>query len=301
MSNYAGSTGNRESERKMGAKMKWLIGGGSVLVVFFSVVFFGMLRSAKPDAGHEIVLVHKPLLFGSGGIDPEPVRTGQQYIWWTTEGVDVDVQPQQFEVKFDDLMSSDGVPLDFDSVIRLQVTDSVALIKNFGPKWYEKNVESVLKNRVRQAVRQHGMNETAISTVAIEEIDAAVSEAMAQYLEGAQLPVRLIDVTVGKANPPDAIKTQRVETAAQEQRKTTEAKRDQAEKSRKAAEQSRAEADNAYRNAMGLSPELFVALEAVKMQREVCATSGAHCSFIIGDTGRVVPTINTDQPTSPAQ
>jgi hypothetical protein len=40
-------------------------------------------------------------------------------------------------------MSSDGVPLDFDAVIRLQVTDSVRLIANFGEKWFESNVGAV--------------------------------------------------------------------------------------------------------------------------------------------------------------
>jgi regulator of protease activity HflC (stomatin/prohibitin superfamily) len=133
------------------------------------------IESVKPDAGHEAVLIEKPLIFGHGGVDPVPVKTGRQYVWWTTEHVIVNMQPLQYQVHFDDLMSSDGVPLDFDAVIRLQITDSVLLIKNFGPKWYENNIEKEFSNRVRQAVRKHGMNETAISTVAIDAIDTEVS------------------------------------------------------------------------------------------------------------------------------
>jgi hypothetical protein len=68
------------------------------------------------------------------------------------------------------------------------------------------------------------------------------------------LPVTLINVTVGRALPPDAIKHQRIETAQQEQRVLTEGQTKLAEDARKAAEQSRADADNAYRNALGLSP-----------------------------------------------
>lgn len=30
-------------------------------------------RTVQPDAGHEAVLVRKPLIFGSGGVDPTPV------------------------------------------------------------------------------------------------------------------------------------------------------------------------------------------------------------------------------------
>ena len=143
--------------------------------------------------------------------------------------------------------------------------------------------------RVRQAVRRHGMNETAISTRAIEDIDKEVSDAIDAYLVEAKLPVKKIQMTVGKANPPDSVKNQRIETAAQEQRALTEAKRKLAEDARKMAEQSRAEADNAFRNAMQMSPEQYLRLEAIKMQREVC--HGGKCAFIITD-GRVTPIVN---------
>jgi len=106
------------------------------------------------------------------------------------------------------------------------------------------------------------------------------------------LPVRLLNITVGKANPPDAVRDQRVETAQQEQRVLTEQKRDLAEKSRKAAEQSRAEADNAYRNAMNLSPAQFVEMERIKMQTAVCAQRDAKCTFILG--AEVKPVVNVN-------
>src|SRR2546429_7360718 len=38
------------------------------------------------------------------------------------------------------------------------------------------------------------------------------------------LPLKLVTMTVGRANPPDAIKHQRIETAAQEQRSNTDRK-----------------------------------------------------------------------------
>ena len=84
-------------------------------------------------------------------------------------------------------------------------------------------------------------------------------------------------MTVGRANPPDAIKNQRIETAAQEQRANTEKQRKLAEDQRLQAELSRANADNAYRNQMSLSPEQFLRLEAIHMQatcaRRVAARS----------------------------
>jgi regulator of protease activity HflC (stomatin/prohibitin superfamily) len=237
-------------------------------------------RSVAPDAGQVAVLVDKPVFFGHGGIRAQAVETGRTYVWFSTSAIYVNTQPQQYEADFKDLMSSDGVPLDFHAGIRLQVVDAVDLVRNFGQRWYANNVEQEFFNRVRTAVKKHGMNETAINTSAVEEIDAEVSREMEAYLHSAKLPLRLIKVTVGKANPPDAVRNQRVETAQQEQRVLSEQKRDLAERARKAAEASRAEADNAYRNALGISPAQFVELERIKMQQDVCKTT--PCTFIIG-------------------
>lgn len=260
-----------------GLPNKFKIGIPVIIVLFFFLFF--VVRSVKPDAGFEAVLVHKPLIFGHGGVDPTPVKTGRSYVWFTTEPIYVNLQPIQFNEHFEDLMSSDGVPLDFDSIIRLKVIDSVTLIRDFGPKWYEKNVQAEFRNRVRQAVRKHGMNETAIDTKAIDAIDAEVSAAMTKCVEDAKLPLKMMDVTVGKANPPDSIKSQRVETAAQQQRVLTEQQRKLAEDARKQAETSRAASDNAYRIAMGMAPDQFIQLENIKMMKEVC--KGGSCTFIV--------------------
>jgi regulator of protease activity HflC (stomatin/prohibitin superfamily) len=231
----------------------------------------------SPDAGHEVVLVEKPWLFGHGGVDPESVKTGRTFAAFTTDGVDVWMQPQKFETEMGDTMTSDGVPITFHAIIILQVVDSVSLIKNFGSEWYKNNLEEQFKTMVRQAVRKHGMNETAISTTALDAIDSEIRDELMVFLRDKALPVKLITMTVGKANPPDAIKHQRIETAAQEQRVNTEKQRKLAEDVRLQAEQSRANADNAYRESMHLSPE------NIEMQTEVCGERGkATCTFLNG-------------------
>jgi regulator of protease activity HflC (stomatin/prohibitin superfamily) len=244
------------------------------------ILFLSGCGFASPDAGHEAVLVMKPWLFGHGGVYPEAVKTGRSVIAITTHVVDVSVVPEQYKVHFDDLMSLDGVPLDFDAIIRLQVMDSVRLVRDFGPKWYENNLEKELANRVRQSVRKHGMNETAISTVAIEQIDQEVSAMMEKYIQEAKIPIKLIQVTVGKANPPDAIKNQRIATAAEQQRQLTEQQRKLAEDQRRFAEESRAKADQAYQAQMQLSLAQFLQLEQLKTWREVCKQG--NCSFVVG-------------------
>jgi len=92
-------------------------------------------------------------------------------------------------------------------------------------------------------------------------------------------------MTVGRANPPDAIKSQRIETATQEQRIQTEQQTKLAEVQRKSAEEARAAADNAYRQAIGLSPEQYVQLKRIEMENRVCADG--KCTFI--ENGGAVP------------
>jgi regulator of protease activity HflC (stomatin/prohibitin superfamily) len=259
----------------------------TLAVLLFAALATGC-RMYSPDAGHEIVLVKKPIIFGHGGIDPEPVKTGLTVAAITTQGVDVYMQPNKYDTQLDDTMTQDGVPISFHAIMVLKVTDSVNLIRNFGPEWYKNNLEEPFKTMVRQAVRKHGMNETAISTVALDAIDAEIRDGLMAFITSKGLPVSLVTMTVGRANPPDAIKNQRIETAAQEQRSNTEKQRKLAEDQRRAAETSRAEADNAYREAMHLSPEQFIQLEMIKMQHEVCGPNGkGTCTFIQNGTAQV--------------
>lgn len=254
--------------------------GVGFLVV--AVVGFGLISwvfSVTPGPGREAVLTDYPVFWGHGGVRLEPVKTGRKFVWPTTGSATVDMRPQQFDEHFDDLMSSDGVPLDFDAIARLQIVNSVMLIEKFGEDWYKNNVAAEFRNRVRQAVRKHGMNETAIETKAIDDIDHEISDSMEKYLKSSGLPVILVQVTVGKANPPDAVKSQRIKTAEQQQRQLTEKETKLAEDQRKSAEESRADADNGYRNKMGLTSEQFLVNENIKMQREVC--KDGHCTFVV--------------------
>jgi regulator of protease activity HflC (stomatin/prohibitin superfamily) len=255
-------------------------------LVLIAIALTGMIlivgcHSYAPNAGHEIVLVKKPIFFGHGGVDPNPVKTGRTYAAISTDGVDVNMQPQKYDTELPDTMTRDGVPITFHAIMVLRVTDSVTLIKNFGPDWYGNNLEEPFKTMVRQAVRKRGMNETAISTTALDKIDNEIHDQLLLFIKQKTLPVELVTMTVGKANPPDSVKTQRIATATQEQRIQTEQQMKLAEDQRAAAETSRAKADNAYREAMGLSPQQFIQLETVKMQREVCGEQGkATCTFI---------------------
>jgi regulator of protease activity HflC (stomatin/prohibitin superfamily) len=247
-------------------------------VIALTVAMLGGCSVYAPDAGHEVVLIDKPWFFGHGGVEDGPVKPGRTWAAITTQGGDVYMQPQKYETEMHDTMTSDGVPISFHAIMVLQVVDSVSLIKNFGQHWYENNLQEPFKTMVRQAVRKRGMNETAISTTALDAIDDEIKDDLLEFIKEKNLPVKLVTMTVGRANPPDAIKNQRIETAAQEQRIQTEIQIKNAETQRKSAEEARAAADNAYRQAIGLSPEQYVQLKRIEMERAVC-TDG-KCTFI---------------------
>lgn len=259
----------------------------TILIVL--AVMAASCSSVKPDAGQECVLTRKPMLFGKGGVDSTSVKTGRKYVAWTTDATCVTMQPFKHALHFDDLMTRDGVPLDFDATASFQVVDSVRLVTEFGVDgWFERNVEQPLRTAVRNSVKNHGMNETAIEATAAEQIDDEVTLALNALVVGTRVPVKVLDFTMGRANPPDSIKTQRTETAVQEQRINTEKQRKLAEDQRLSAEQSKAKADNAYREMMHLSPDQFLQLRSIDTLGWACAAKPGTCSFV---TTGALPTL----------
>ncbi len=265
-----------------------------------AVLFTAGCSVAAPNAGHQAVWVKKPMFFGHGGVDPTPVTTGRSYGAITSTAVDVDMLPQRIDMQFEDMMTRSGVPVSFHVVATFRVTDAYKLVTAFGADrddkgdwgFWDRNIDQPLRTAVRDSVKKRDMQEMAIDQSAADAVGTEVSEAAVRIVSQMGLPIAFVSggVNVGHVNPPDAIKNQRIETAAQEQRAITEQQRKLAEDQRKAAEMSRAAADNAYREQMHLSPDQFIQLEMIKMQYEVCKNQGA-CTFFVGSSGPV-PTLN---------
>ena len=76
------------------------------VVLALLVLAIAGCSSYSPDAGHEVVLVEKPILFGHGGVDDGPVKTGRTFTAFTTQGVDVYMQPQKFEAQMTDMVAT---------------------------------------------------------------------------------------------------------------------------------------------------------------------------------------------------
>jgi len=141
-------------------------------------------------------------------------------------------------------------------------------------------------------VKQHEMNDMAISQTAADTVARNVRVAAEKIVIASKVPIVITEMNVGRINPPDSVKSQRIETSAQEQRAITEQATKIAEMNRKEAEAARASADNTYREAMKLSPEQFIKLEQIKMLKQVCEKS--PCTFFIGQGGPT-PVLNVKQ------
>jgi hypothetical protein len=272
--------------------LPWRLVMKNVAAALFTVLAICSLTGctvASPNAGHEAVWMEKPIFFGHGGVDQTPVTAGREYGAITSDAIDVDMLPQRVDMEFDDMMTSSGVPVSFHVVATFKVTDPVRLVSGFGADrtdkgdwgFWMRNLDQPMSNAVRDAVKKRDMQEMAISQTAADAVGQEVNTAAVSIVQKLGIPIVFTAVNVGRVNPPDAIKNQRIETAAQEQRAITEQQTKLAEDQRKAAEQSRAAADNAYREAMQLSPDQFLQLERIKMQRDVCAHGGT-CTFFIG-------------------
>ncbi len=264
------------------------------IALTLSALSFSGCSTVSPDAGTQAVLIDKPLWFGSGGVQDKPVNPGLVWRFWSTEAIYVNVQPRQQEVQFDDLMTFDGVPLDFHAAVQYKITDAVTLVKKFGADdgpngmgFFHRILSKPFEQIVRDAVKKHGLNEMAINVTAADEVDAEITARFSELISKLQIPIELSNVTLGRANPPDAIKHQRIATAEQEQRQKTEQQAKLAEDQRKAHEESRAAADKAYNDKMGLTSEQYLQLEQIKMLRGVCGNG--NCTFI---NGEALPTLN---------
>lgn len=228
----------------------------------------------SPDPGQEAVLVSKPILFGSGGVQDETVKTGRSFAAFTTEAIYVDVTPQAIEVSFDDLSSKDNILLDFETNVQIQVTNASHLYKTKGPKWFENNIVAPYRSLVRDAVKSAEMSALMSDPVTAAAVDKDVTEKLS-LLAKEQLgdDVIIRGVSLGRAKPNPDVLTQMNLTAAEQQRAKTMVQAKLAETQRKEQQIAKAEADDAYRLRMSLTPEQYLRLQIANVQADACKAS----------------------------
>lgn len=255
--------------------------------VIFVICWVAFMHTESVEPGHQGVIVDKPYFFDifGHGVRKEPLIDGRVLLWRTSSMYTVRMTPQSIPVKVDDYSSADNILLDFESTIQFRVTDSVRLVSEFGESWFDNNIKQQYLAIVREAIKKKTMTAMMSDTSAANDVDAEVTTALEALVTSSNLPVKIIGVSMGRAKPNEAVLLQMNETAAQQQRQKTLVAATAAEQQRKQEQIAKAEADNAYRNAMGLSPDMFIQLESVKRWTEACMKA-ATC--VVNPNGQVL-------------
>ena len=234
-----------------------------------SAILFASCTSVTPDYGQEAVLIHKPWIFGHGGVDKTPIETGLAYTWLSTDYVIVNMLPQKYDETLDDVTSNDNTLLDFNTQIQLQVKDnkSAVLIANYGLNWYDNVVRERYRNTVRNYISKYGPFDLMSNREVLDSINQMVKEDIIDHIasvseKSGELPVNVIDVLVGRAIPNEKQKEEMNLTAAATQAKRTEESRREMLVAKEAAERQRAIADKAYQDELGLTTDQFIQLRA---------------------------------------
>lgn len=240
-----------------------------LLVTLMTMVLFASCTTVSPDYGQEGVKIHKPWFFGQGGVDMEPVETGLQYTWVSTDYVIVTMVPVKYDEPLDDVTSNDNTLLDFNTQIQIQVKDnkSPILIKNYGTNFYENVIQEQYRNTVRSYISKYGPFDLMSNREVLDSINIAVKKDMIAYIDdlserSGELPIIIQNVLVGRAIPNAKQKEEMNRTAAATQAKRTEESRREMLIAKEAAERQRAIADKAYQKELGLTTDQFIQLKA---------------------------------------
>ena len=259
----------------------------------FGAICSSLLLSActtvAPEAGEEGVKVHKPWIFGTGGVDMSPVETGLEYTWLSTDYVIVNMLPQAYDEDLDDATSNDNTLLDFNTQIQLQVKDNMSpvLVKNYGVNWYNSVIKEVYRNTVRGYISKYGPFDLMSNREVLDSINLFVKNDMQNYItllssKPGELPIDVVNVVVGRAIPNERQKAEMDATAAATQAKRTEESRRDMLVAREAAERQRAIADKAYQEELGLTTDQFIQLRAWEIIKE---KNGANIDVLFNADG----------------
>jgi regulator of protease activity HflC (stomatin/prohibitin superfamily) len=117
----------------------------------------------------------------------------------------------------------------------------------------------------------------------LNEIDAKVLKQMQDYIKelskDKEFPVKVKQVTVGKAIPNKEQLAEMNKTAKAVQAKQTQEREVEVQLAREKAERQRAKADKAYMEEMHLSPSDFISLKWIET---IAAKQGANIDVMVG-------------------
>lgn len=238
------------------------------MLLMISLMISGCVSPSNIDAGEEGVLIYKPWVFGHGGVEKEPIKTGLTWTVWSTQVERVNVKPFNINENFDDLITKDNNPVDFSVHMTFKHIDGKTpiLIEKFGlmkednpnAGWYPSKIQQPLRNDVREFVKDYSMFEISTNPEIANRLQSVVAKKVQEFIKKEGMPTMLVNVSVGKVMPPQSVVDATLATAAQKQNVLTQEARVKAEQSREIAEKASARADKAYMQEMSMTPQQYL-------------------------------------------
>lgn len=261
-----------------------------ILVMFsFAVMaMFGMtscMGCTHVDADEEVVLIDQPWFAGHGGVQNEAVSTGLKWIWASTSTEHFKIVPVKYQVDMNDLFSDDNTPLDFHTILIIQIEKGKTpiLLKNYGKDWFDTNIYNEYCKFVRNHISQHSPFDLMSNRQVLDSIDAKVlkqtQELVAKLSKDKEFPIIIKQVTIGKAIPNAKQLEEMNNTAKAVQAKQTQDREAEVQMARGKAERERAKADKAYREELGLTIPQFIELRKWEVIEK---KKGANIDVVVG-------------------
>ena len=240
-----------------------------LLLILFINIFAGCTL-ATPSGEQEAVLVMKPWFFGHGGVDMQPVSSGSEWCAPSTDILYFSIVPMQIKEVFDDIITDDNNPVDFDVYVGLQIRkgQSAVLYSQKGVDWYKQNLSPFIRSLVRDRASQYKTFELAGNREVLRSIEIYVFNELKKFIEKEQMPIDVLNITMGKVTPPAPVLEETMKTSAQRQAKLTQDARADAERARAAAEKQKAIADDMYKNTFGMTTDQYLHLRDLEIRKE---------------------------------
>jgi regulator of protease activity HflC (stomatin/prohibitin superfamily) len=249
------------------------------------------------DSGSEGVMVMKPYIFGSGGISNTPLEAGRHTIAISTDVIVYDIKPVKFTEDFDDVITNDNNPVDFTAFITLKINEgeSPKLHKSFGTKWYSNNVEEQFRAKLRGYCSQFKMFTLTTDRSVLDSLEVTIKNEMQKYITELEMPVKVIEITIGKVTPPREVLAETTKTAAEKQAIKTQEAREDKENARRNADRAKALADMEYKNTFtGMSVDQYLHLRALEIEKEkIEMVKGKQNVSIIMSSGGSIDAVKT--------
>lgn len=247
----------------------------------------------QPNAGEESVLIMQPFLFGHGGVDDTPISTGASWVAATTDHKEFNITPQTITEEFDNMIPSDNTPVSFSAYLKVKIIkgETPNLYKNFGEAWYQNSIQATFRTMVREKACVYKMFDLASKREISAKIEEEIFTQISDYAKKINVPVEIMQVSIGAITPPEQVLAETKVTSAQNQSILTQNARKNAEDARKDAEISKAIADKAYQNQMGMTVDQYLKLRELEIEKEKVELikDNPKVSIIFGNATTTLP------------